>query len=231
MEKLNLNSICSELSNLIHKRNFKSLYEKFNLNESVFCKVNTEGYTLLHLAAKTPNAEELISFLIKKGFDIDVLDEYGRTPIFQAVNDNRIENVKKLLTYSPNLSIVDKENDLMFNIACAANSLECVKLLLDYGVDIDSKKIGISPLRDAIYHEASDELIDTLLNRGANINGVGFSVPLLAAIALGDLEIVKYLLQKGADLSKVSKNGEDAITFCKRIQKTEILKYLLSLNK
>ena len=98
MKELNFNSVYSRLSDLIHKRNFKSLYENFNLDESAFCKLNTEGYTLLHLAAKTPNAEELISFLIKKGFDIDVLDEYGRTPIFQAVNDNRIENVKKLLT-------------------------------------------------------------------------------------------------------------------------------------
>jgi len=219
----------NQLSKLIYNGDFGKFIQDFDLTKDNLHKFNDELYTLLHIAAKEPQAVIVIQFLIAQGFNVDVLDDFKRTALFLAVNYNQVENAKALLAANASVDIIGDDQHLVLNIACAADHLDCVKLLLAHGADIDSKSIGISPLRDAIYHEASTELIHYLIDQGAAVDGIGHSIPLFAAIAIDNLSITKWLLVKGADHKKKNKQGETALDFAKRIGNTRMIEYLESL--
>jgi ankyrin repeat protein len=95
-------------------------------------------------------------------------------------------------------------------LAAASGSLDSVKLLLDNGADAGS--LGIRYLQTPLFCAAAaphpiavkTELIQLLLDHGANINGVSIvdaqSVTVLShACSSNDVDLVRWLLERGAD--------------------------------
>lgn len=84
----------------------------------------------------------------------------------------------------------------------ASSSLECARLLLDHGYDVDAiqeipdegEVFEATPLWYAVAHSQNLELIKFLLEHGASPNPATF-----AATYLGDLQIVETLHQYDAD--------------------------------
>lgn len=92
------------------------------------------------------------------------------------------------------------------HIAAANDQTKIVRLLLDHGAIIDSKRVGrgkwqkVTPLYDAIAYGAYDT-VQLLIERGAEIEQDygGRGTPLMEAIWHQREAIVRLLLQKGAD--------------------------------
>ncbi len=95
--------------------------------------------------------------------------------------------------------------------AVESEKIETVKFLLSKGADINAPK-GFwrrTPLATACYDGTNMEIIDLLLNNGANIDA-GEEPPLELALAMGNQILVKYLIEKGADISNGKRLSEMA---------------------
>jgi hypothetical protein len=68
------------------------------------------------------------------------------------------------------------------------------------------------------------------VEKGANLETACFDkTPLMYAVKYGHLEMVKYLLEKGADINKVSVEGKTALDYAKKYRHLKIEAYLKTL--
>ena len=76
-----------------------------------------EGNTILHMAMAIDN-KNAISFCIKLGCDINEKNNLGETPIFMAIKNNLIDNIRIAINYIASLEIKDKEGNtpLLFSL-------------------------------------------------------------------------------------------------------------------
>jgi ankyrin repeat protein len=70
---------------------------------------DSQGRTVLHYTANMCNNPEVIDLLIKNGFDINIQDYEGKTPLICAVMNKKTDNVKTLLKY-PQIDTNIKDN-------------------------------------------------------------------------------------------------------------------------
>ena len=97
-------------------------------------------------------------------------DEYGRTPLHNAVIDKELVRVKELLAAGADVNARDRENWSPLHYAAQDHSLDIARLLVDAGAAIDAQDAeGNTPLWRAVmnaYH--GDALIEFLKDLGAN---------------------------------------------------------------
>jgi ankyrin repeat protein len=105
---------------------------------------------------------------------------------------------------------------------------EIVKILLDFGADVEWKEFedgGVSPLMLAVLYAAAPgmpperkgdamEIVDILIERGADVNYIGMSTqtPLSWALSAPDYDessplLIKKLLEAGADVNPAISRG------------------------
>ena len=218
-----------ELSELIYYRNVGDFQENVkNLKENI-SKLNSSDYSLLHVAAKVEDSEIIIEHLIELGIDVNIRDLGGNTPLMISANYNCPKNLKTLLQNKANTSLFNNDLNSALHLSCAGNHLESTKVLIQNGAnpnaDAGNKK---TPLINAIKGKPNLKIIDLLLSNGADINyGNGNATPLMFAISYKNLELVKYLLDRGAEINGfTNRAGETTIQYAERVGDGEILKYL-----
>lgn len=219
----------NELSELIYLGDsdnfFKHLSKvEFDLNGTTSTKLN-----LLHVAAKTENSRNIILKLIEKGANKNIQDENGETPLFYAANYNCPENLKQLMECGADPLISNHRLNTPIHVACSGNHIDCVRILITYGVDVNLPNgNNYTPLFMAVYAEADIELLELLLDNDADINaGNRSGTPLMAALSCENLELVKFLIEKGAKIKGITNSfGEDALNFAKRVGNLELVTYL-----
>lgn len=72
-------------------------------------------------------------------------------------------------------------------------------------------------------------MADFLIKAGADIE-LGASTPLMEAAQEGHVELVKYLLEAGADVNAQTGTGDTALTFCCENGHTDVADILLKYN-
>lgn len=123
-----------------------------------------------------------------------------------AMNSNNFEKIKILLKKCPNINApLNSLGWPALQLAAYKGNKEVIELLLNYGADIKAKaKTNWTPLHVAIFYAKSEECAMFLLDKGfSNINAkdaIG-NTALYLAIVADFRNLVKYLLQKGADIS------------------------------
>lgn len=123
-------------------------------------------------------------------------------------NYDNIDILEFALEYGLNVNILDHMNysELFF-----VKDITVAKVLIKYGAFINIKNyIGNTPL-----HSAHISIIPLLIEHGANINEKndnGFTV-LILAILRNDYKLVKYLIDKGADVHITNNVNCNALFF------------------
>ena len=85
------------------------------------------------------------------------------------------------------------------NKAIKAHDAERVKALIAAGADVDADdKLWFKPIQNAIFCGAGSEILGLLLKAGASVESSN-SDPLIDAVARRDPDVVRLLLEHGAD--------------------------------
>jgi uncharacterized protein len=110
-------------------------------------------------------------YLLDRGANPNLADDTGRTPLFSAVDFHTMPVSNRP---SPNVIV----NQL--------TSMELIQKLVEKGANVNAQLLKMQPYRVKL-----DRGDDTMLTTG--------TTPLLRAAKAGDVEVVKYLLDHGAD--------------------------------
>jgi ankyrin repeat protein len=151
---------------------------------------------------------------------------------YDLIKNGDTEQAKEILITDKRLLEFITPFGTWLHVAARAGSLDMIKFLVEYGMDINTNE-GV-PKSAPIAHAASVgefSIVQYLYDRGAILDVSDSSRnPLFSAIYGGHKEIVEYLVNQGIDIS-VQYTGEniedmDAYRYAKEFGQTEIADYL-----
>ncbi|MFY0714962.1 ankyrin repeat domain-containing protein [Seonamhaeicola sp. NFXS20] len=158
---------------------------------------NKKGETALMLAVKS-NTAEVVNFLVNKGANLNALDKKGNNLSYYLVESYSARNKKsfseklsKLKSLSYRLDKAQKNGKTWYHLAVEKNSIDLLKVATELNLDINAKDSN------------------------------GNTALLLAAMKAKDDEILKYLLNHGANKLQTTDFEETAYDLA---QENELLK-------
>jgi ankyrin repeat protein len=194
---------------------------------------DNEWRTPLHSAAEEGSIE-LVKVLVERGEDLDVQDSDGDTPIHLASLSNHYETVRFLLGKGANPNLGDKEGRTPLHSVAAEGHIQLLKLLIHWGVDIEATESDGQFLLHATaswnLYEATKLLPEKDVNVNVNVLDCDGWTPLFYAAFSGHLDIVKLLLNLGADETIYDTDGETALDTAISNEHLDIAKYLLKVS-
>ena len=198
---------------------------------------NKNGETPLFIACKN-NRVDIVSFLLGNGAQesINILCN-GETPLLIASNIENIEMVRILLNYRANIHYENGGGKDVFLNSCRIGNMEIIIELLKAGANINSKDY-YSRETALSYACQSDnlEVIVFLLAHGhiENINkktlhgNSAFIKACEIASMTGNIEIIKKLIEEGADVNQENDFGDTPLLILSNFNsKIEIVDLLL----
>ncbi|MEA3456197.1 MAG: ankyrin repeat domain-containing protein, partial [Campylobacterota bacterium] len=141
--------------------------------------------------------------------------------LLEAIEHDNLVKMKALLEEGVDLStpiIIGEEYDLedhdeiglLFYVIRNYGSLDAIKLLLEYGLDIKAcDDTGISALDTAIKFKRHD-IIELCIEKGLDVNASSRKsgiTPLMLASCFSNIQTVEMLLEHGADINAADRAG------------------------
>ena len=157
--------------------------------------ISPKEIVLIHQAALDGQLDQ-VKRLLSEGFDIDLKDADGRTPLMYASFNGHKEIIKLLIEKGANVNLGDRYGRTALMMASSGPYSESVRLLLDNYADPN--------IRDKEEHFTA----------------------LMYAASEGQMEVVKLLLANKADPSLKDIDGDDAITFADKNGHKEVVNFL-----
>jgi ankyrin repeat protein len=152
-----------------------------------------------------------IHALLKRGVKVDSLGANKETPLMWAVESGQVAASRLLISRGASLKAGMRDSGhTLLTVAAEAGNSDMVKLLLKSGANPrEAGRYGIAPIHCA----ANPAVAALLLDAGAQLtDGQDFGwAPLDSAAADGNLELVKFLVARGADVRARNKRGETAL--------------------
>ncbi|MBU1109115.1 MAG: ankyrin repeat domain-containing protein [Candidatus Riflebacteria bacterium] len=183
--------------------------------------LNPEGNAPIHQAILKGDLP-IVKYLLEQGVALEKKNSEQLTPLMLAAAKGHKGIVVLLLKNGANAN-ADCEDSRLFprfplHFAIASNNLPIAEALLKAGAEADKKSQGVTSLQFIATSDACLELARLFLKCGANINAHGpnpkgetLLTPLFAAVMNGQLEMVKLLVENGADFKSTEVNGVSAL--------------------
>ncbi|XP_051818452.1 putative ankyrin repeat domain-containing protein 19 [Antechinus flavipes] len=161
--------------------------------------VDRKKRTCLHLACCNGHPA-VVSLLIERKCDLNLLDRDGRTPFMKAIQCEEEDCATILLQHGADPNIGDGSNNALHYVSFFLGIGLAAKLL-HYKADIEAKnKEGLTPLFFAVRRQNCN-MAEFLLKNGANVNALDGSkrTTLMIAASMRSTEMVSLLLKYNAD--------------------------------
>lgn len=148
------------------------------------------------------------------------------TILYFAVCRGDVETCRRCIERNTNISYRYRAGRSLLHEAIMYNHLECAKLLIDAGIDINGKDDGLNtPLHNAKSYEA----IKFLLDNGAKINVKNHcdATPLHFIVMCATPECIGLLLQFKIDIDSQDSEGCTPLHVANKYDRTENILFLL----
>ncbi len=210
---------------------------------------NNDDYTPFYYAAGNPNVE-ITKFLVEKGAEINANGECGTTPLHEAARNSNVEVLKYLIEKGANVHAKDNRGATLLHASARNSNIEVVKYLIDKGIDINTiDNNGRTPLHEAARNQKV-EVAKYLVEKGADIHAKDNrgGTPLCSAVMviymtrissqkgkmeqivetfnINNVEVAKYLIEKGADINTKDNNGWTPLHLATTNPNVEVVKYV-----
>ncbi|KAK7293785.1 hypothetical protein RJT34_16659 [Clitoria ternatea] len=159
------------------------------------------------LFAASRDDDLLLNKLLKKGSDPNEVDKHGKTAMHIAASKGSNHCVALLLEHGANPNMQDSDGNVPLWEAMKGAHKSIVKLLIDNGANISSANVG--HFACVAVEKNNLELLKDIAQCGGDITRSTSSgtTALHYAVVDGNVEIVKFLLEQGANIDKEDGNG------------------------
>lgn len=185
----------------------------------------------LHYAADFRN-KELISFLLKKGVDINMKDQDGCAPIHLVNGEGWMDDEIISMVYEAGADInsSDLYGETPLHKVSKNGSLKAINALLTLGASVHAADAsGETALHKAAHENPREEVTESLLCAGAQVNvqDEAGNTPLHEAAYNKNFKIAELLLQAGADVNIQNVDGNTPLHIANRWFREEHISLLL----
>jgi ankyrin repeat protein len=195
--------------------------------------INGGDFPVLLLAVMNDN-KPLVKVLRKNGARLDVRSKTGATVLGVAAGAGNLDLVKEIVAEGKNVNPAPGDDLPALYKAAAGGHMDVVKYLLEKGARIDVKS-DVGTLLFWVVQSNPDntlEMVQFLIANKADAKGgaaKGWRTALDSAAGQGDVRVVRALVEAGADVNAVGKDGEQwtPLIAAARLGRTDVVKYLL----
>ncbi len=167
--------------------------------------------------------------LVALGADLKAEADGGRCVAGIVAHLGHNDWIEYLLDQGVDVNHQNQVGETMLHRACAARKIETVELLLERGARVNIlTNDGRSPLTESA-RVGCFECAQELIERDANVhNPTNFylETPLILATRYERVELVKLLLEAGADPTAQDHNGQTALDHAERRGRTDLVELL-----
>ena len=185
------------------------------------------GKTAIMLAA-AGGYTDIVKLLADRGADVGARDAYGTTAIIAAATAGHAKTTAMLLDYGADPTFKDSSGGSALSNATLFGQKDVVLTILDKKTDLPKDVTEeLLLLAAGLGHK---DITLALLKYGTNIDahGVKNRTPLMAAIAFNKAEIVKLLIDHGADTNAKDSDGNSVLQLAQNKGNYQIIKLLQS---
>lgn len=162
---------------------------------NIYLKSNTSNYSVFDFAMQKINVD-ILELLLDKELDINTRNsKYDSTAIMYAVQQRNVDAVRLLIDRGADLTLRNNFNYSVMDFAMDKINVNIMQQLLDCGFDVNTRHIK---------HE---------------------STPLMFAAQQNNLDAVRMLISRGADISLYTVNDKHAMNFTTNSKIRQLLKY------
>lgn len=195
---------------------------------------NQSATTEDFLKAAARGDVQAVTLYVAAGLDRNTQDNRGRTPLMAAAEAGKAEVVKRLLEENARPDIQDKDGLTALLLAASKDQSECVRLLVEANADVTIKGTfkGVknwTPLTKAVF-EGYTKTVQVLLatSRDRLARDGQLDRALLVACYLGNLDLIKALLDRGANVNAALEKGQTALMSAATTGRQDTVALLLS---
>ncbi|KAK3299725.1 ankyrin repeat-containing domain protein [Chaetomium fimeti] len=132
--------------------------------------IDGEGNTLLHVAA-WQGMPELIETICDYGHPINILNNYGMTPVCLAAQCGHSDAAARLLARGASASLPGPEGCTPLHLSMETTNLAMTRLLIALGASVSARDVlGQSPFHAAAKYNVPEDIITILVNYALDDN-------------------------------------------------------------
>lgn len=173
-----------------------------------------QGWTPLHYAVNRlhrPNDSQIdaIEALLEvQGIVMNPVANDGSQPMWLAARHGSIPVLEMFASHGADLHSVDSSGFTLLMTAIQHRHIELARHLIDDGAKIEAQLPGGGTALFMAITTRSPDLVHLVLDSGANIHGNDRAAPpIIFAAGMNSTEVVKILLDAGADVNSVNKRN------------------------
>jgi ankyrin repeat protein len=133
--------------------------------------------------------------------------------LFWGIMENYTSLVKCLINHGVNINTLNDRKETPLSLAIKNRKYDLAIILLQNGSDPNVRNsLLMDTIRDFKGSESIITITDSLLKYGAELNPKNtIGSPLTVALETGNIELAKWLINKGADINVTGKNGYNTL--------------------
>ncbi len=178
---------------------------------------DNSGRVPLHCAASNGKLDMVKYFIDEEKVDVNIKDNGYWTPLHWASWGGHLDVAKYLVDKRANINAKDKGSKIPLNVAIDQKHNDVVKYLEQAQLDLNKELLIAAKGGDL------NKVID-LISKGANVKDNNDDTPL--HLAVGYLDVVKYLISKGANINAKCKAGKTTLDIARDRGHNNVINYL-----